>query len=175
MADGQLVFDGPTSDAIGLYRRMLAVQPTAETPIVGRPRDELRINGRPADDTIECQSNDALFVELEVNQPPDATLAGVELNLVIETPDGRMAVHLRNDLDSTVLSIGPGRNALTVDIEDLALVPGNYTLWLRVVSLQAAEPVIWDTERLPLMVAGDQRLGSIVQPRHRFGQRAKSA
>jgi ABC-type polysaccharide/polyol phosphate transport system ATPase subunit len=170
MGAGCLVFDGPTTEAIGIYRRMLAVPRTAETPVVGRPSHELTINGRPAEEPIECQSNDALHVELVVDQPGYAPPADVELNLVIETLDGRKAIHLRNDLDGTVLRLGSGRTTLTIDIDDLALVPGTYTLWLRVVRLHVASPVIWDTERLPLVVVGDQRWESIVQPRYRFGQ-----
>ena len=172
MVDGRLTYDGLTSEAIGVYRRIRAIQPASERSVDGRPIHELRINGQLAPETIECRPNDALKVELDIDQPSDVAAASVELNLVIETPDGRMAIHLRNDLEGTKLGIGPGRSTLAVDIEDLALVPGTYALWLRVVRLQGASPVIWDTERLPLTIAGDPRLQSTVQPRYRFRQRA---
>jgi lipopolysaccharide transport system ATP-binding protein len=174
MADGRLMFDGPTSEAIGVYRRILAIPAASEASVEGRPAHELRVNGRLAGETIECRPNDAIRIELEVDQPSEAPVVDIEFNLAVETPDGRIVIHLRNDMDGTVLRLGPGRRTLTIDIDDLALVPGTYTLWLRVVSLQAAPPVIWDTERLPLVVVGDQRLESIVQPRYRFGQRAES-
>jgi hypothetical protein len=170
IADGRLVFDGSTPEAIGIYKRGMAIPQVAEASVVGRPPYELRINGRLAGETIECRPNDALSVELEIDEPPDAMPATVDLNFVIETEEGRKAIHLRSDLDGTVMSIGPGRNTLTVYIEDLALVPGSYSLWLRVVALQAIMPAIWDTERLQLHVAGDPRLESIAQPRHRFSQ-----
>jgi lipopolysaccharide transport system ATP-binding protein len=171
MADGALLFDGPTSEAIGAYRRMVDARAASTTPVVGRPAHDLRINGRAADATIECRPNDRLLVDLEVDQPADAVRADIELNLVVEMPDGRMAIHLRNDLDSTRLTIGPGHTTLSVEIDDLALVPGSYSLWLRVVSLDVADPVIWDTDRVQLLIQGDNRLSSIVQPRYRFAER----
>lgn len=168
MSDGHLTFDGPTSEAIGRYRQMLAVPRESGTSAAGRPTHELRINGRPAGDVIECGSNDPLRVELDVDEAPEATVAPIELNLVIETPDGRKAIHLRNDHDSTVLRAGPGDNVFTIEIDDLSLVPGTYALWLRIVDLHGATPMIWDTERVPLVIAGDSRWESIVQPRYRF-------
>jgi hypothetical protein len=58
-----------------------------------------------------------------------------------------------------------------VEIEDLSLAPGAYTLSLRVVALDSANPSIWETDRIELLVLGDSRLTSILQPRHRFAQR----
>jgi lipopolysaccharide transport system ATP-binding protein len=170
IADGRLVFDGPTTSAIGTYRQMLALPRLAEAPLAGRPQHQLLINDQVADDAIECASNDRLRVELRIDKPPDAAVTRIELNLVIETSDGKIAIHLRNDVDGTVLEAGPGTSIFRIEIEDIALVPANYLLWLRVVDLQAAEPVIWDTARLSLVVAGDQRLDSMVRPRHRFAQ-----
>jgi lipopolysaccharide transport system ATP-binding protein len=168
IADGRLMFDGPTSEAIALYRRALTVPPVPEIRGPSQPVYHVEINGQPAVETIESQPNDPLRVGLEVDAPVGSQPVDIELNLVIETADGQIAVHLRNDIDGTALGIGPGRNTLTLDVEDLALAPGNYTLWLRVVSLFGAKPIIWDTDRFPLIVAGDQRLTSIMRPRHRF-------
>jgi len=173
MADGRLIFDGPTSEAIGVYRGAMAIGPASDAPVEGRPSHQLTINGRLAGETIECRPNDPLGIEIAVDEPGDAPLAEIELNLVIETTDGRKAIHLRNDLDGTVLRLGPGRSTLTISIDDLALVPGSYTLWLRVVGLRVAKPIIWDTDRVSLVVVGDQRWESIVQPRYRFSQRAE--
>lgn len=170
MSDGQLAFDGPTSEAIGLYRRVLAMPGTSESTVGVRPLYTLRVDGRPAADGIECRPNDAMRLDLVVEQPSDVSNVEVELNLVVETSDGRMVIHLRNDLDDTLLTLGPGLNTLTIDVEDLALVPGAYWFWLRVAALRAPTPTIWDTERLPLVVGGDQRFQSIVQPRHKFSQ-----
>jgi lipopolysaccharide transport system ATP-binding protein len=170
MADGRLFFDGPTPMAIGAYRRTL-IASTAQVGVDGlRPTHELRINGR-ADAVVETAPNSALSVELEIDQSVDAAPIGVVLNLTIEAGDGRPAVHLRNDLDGTPLSLGPGRNGLMVEIEDLSLAPGAYTLSLRVVALDSANPSIWETDRIELLVLGDSRLTSILQPRHRFAQR----
>jgi hypothetical protein len=68
-----------------------------------------------------------------------------------------------------VLRVGPGRTTLSVAIDDLALAPGAYTLWLRLVDLRADPPSIRDTDRVPLHVGGDQRVEAVARPRHRFG------
>lgn len=170
ISEGTLAFDGPTSDAIAIYRGILAgARERQETD--GRPSHALRIDGNSADPTLSRLPNDSLAIELEVEVPPNGALGEIELNLVLETPDGRMPMHLRNDLAGTVLRLGPGRNTLTVDIDDLGLAPGSYWLWMRVVALQEAAPTIWDTDRIELIIAGDQRQASLLQPRHRFGQR----
>lgn len=170
MVGGRLGFDGPTSEAVPFYKRSMAVAHTEDHTDGWRPPHEIRVNGRPADDGIEVHPNEALRVELTVDQSADTPIANVELNLVVEMPDGRMAIHLRNDVAGEVLTLGPGRTTLGVEIEDLPLVPRHYWLWLRVVALGGANPIIWDTVRIPLLVVGDQRLESTVQPRHRFWQ-----
>jgi len=174
MADGHLTFDGPMSEAISGYRRMLPASAASDAATEGRPSHELRVNGRPAVGTIECRPHDALEVEVDVDHPRDAGLSEVVLNLVIEAADGRKAIHLRNDIAGTGLTIGPGGTTFTIAIDDLSLAPGAYTMLLRFVSLRADRPVIWDTDRLQVLIVGDQRLASLVQPRYRFSQRAGS-
>lgn len=167
LAEGQLIFDGATSDAISEYRRRLQSS-RDQFAYDDRPSHIVRVNGACVEQLIECRPNDALRIDLVIQQSANAPIAEVELNLVIETPDGRMAVHLRNDLDGTLLSLKPGQNTLTVDIADLALVPGSYALWMRVVNLRASPPVIWDTDSIELVVLGDQRWDAVALPRHRF-------
>jgi hypothetical protein len=77
---------------------------------------------------------------------------------------------LRNDAPATTLTVGPEQTAFAIDVADLPLAPGRYLLWFRVVSLETSPPAIWDTDRVELIVGGDQRRGSIVQPRHTFRQ-----
>jgi hypothetical protein len=95
------------------------------------------------------------------------------LNLVIESADGRIAVHLRSDVSGADLTLRPGPNVLTTVIEELPLVAGYYWLWLRVVSLDPTEPLLWDTERIPLLVNGDHPMESIVLPRHHFEEHSE--
>jgi len=166
---GHLVFDGQTSDAIGLYRRGSGAQEPANSTPLQRPIHKLLINGTEVGDSFECLPNDPLHVRLEVHDIAPASEGAIELNLVIEARDGRMAMHLRNDA-STRLKFGKGVTAFGIDIDDVSLVPGTYSLWLRVVSLEASEPTIWDTKRVEMVVHGDQRWVSIVQPRHEFRQ-----
>lgn len=165
MDGGRIVFDGPVDGGIARYRRVVAGVVEEGRP--NAPRHDLRINGKVPGDVLAIGPNDPLHVELAVEHPADAPAEDVELNLVVELPDGRMAMHLRNDLAGTVLTLKPGVNRLTVHVEDVSLVPRQYTLWLRLVGLAAARPSIWDA-RVPMVVVGDERLESIVQPRHRF-------
>jgi len=173
MVGGQLAFDGPTLEAVPVYKRSMAVADVEDAGDGWRPSHEISVNGGPVTNGIEVHPNEALRVELTVDQSADTPVADVELNLVVEMPDGRMAIHLRNDIAGEALTLGSGRTTLGVEIEDLPLVPGHYWLWLRVVALSPAKPVIWDTARIPLLVVGDQRRESTVHPRHRFWQRAQ--
>jgi hypothetical protein len=167
MDGGRIAFDGPVADGIARYRELSAGRADADR--TSAPGHELRINGEAPGDAITIGPNDPLDVELAVQRPMDAIPEDVELNLVVESPDGRMAMHLRNDLAGTVLTLNPGVNRLSIHIDDVSLVPRRYTLWLRLVGLTTGTPSIWDA-RVPMLVTGDQRLESIVQPRHHFGR-----
>lgn len=171
MTGGRLAFDGAPADAIADYRRAVAQQTVMAEGTGGQDALQLTINGRRTDGVIECQPHARLQVELTVDHAPSASPTDVTLNLVIETGDGRKAVHLRSDIEGVHLRLRPGINVLTVDVDDLPLVPGTYWLWLRVVGLDVAVPTIQDSGRVLLIVTGDQRLESIVQPSHQFGQR----
>lgn len=170
MAEGRLTFDGATGDAIAEYRRAVAQQ-TAATQGNGNHEDQqITINGHRIDGIFECPPHARMQVELAIGHPPDAAPTDVTLNFVIESPDGRKAIHLRSDIGGAHLRLRPGSNVLTVEIDNLPLVPGTYWLWFRTVGLDVAAPIIRDSDRVLLIVTGDQRLESIVQPHHRFGQ-----
>lgn len=174
MNGGRLVFDGPVNAAIADYRRALATSDgvaRGTAPTEGR----MTINGEPAAAAVESRPNQSLRIDLAADQPADAATIAVILNLVIETSDGRTAVHLRSDSNGTALVLEPGRNVLTVVIDELPLAPGNYWLWLRVVGLDPRQPIMWDTERVLLAVGGDQAFESVVLPRHHFAHAADRA
>jgi len=42
------------------------------------------------------------------------------------------------------------------------------------VSLDLDEPLLWDSERILLLIVGNEPIESIVRPRHRFEQRGSS-
>lgn len=167
IADGSLIFDGPTNDAIGAYRS--SVRPSErESPTAFAGTPELSINDTVVGERAEFDPNEPLRVDLRLDHPSNAIDLPVELNLVIELPDGRIAMHLRSDAAGAALVLRPGPNVLTIEIDDLALSPGIYTLWLRVAALKRTPPLIWDTRRVDLVVRGDQALQAIARPRHRF-------
>lgn len=172
MAGGRITFDGAAADAIADYRRVVADQgdPRTASAAVGS-RQSLIINGRPVDRAFECSPHERLRVEIALDEVSTARQQDVTLNLVIESPDGRKAIHLRSDLTQSRLRLGPGPNTFGVDIDDISLVPGTYWLWGRIVGLDVAAPAIIDSERILLTVSGDQRLESIAQPHHCFWQR----
>lgn len=168
---GELVFDGPISDAIGVYRASLR---PGETPMPTGlwSTYELRINDAAVGERVESGPNEPFRVDLRLDQPNESEELLVELNLVIELPDGQIAMHLRTDLAGGDLVLRPGRNILTVDIDDLALAPGSYSLSLRIAALKHDPPLIWDTRRVELAVRGDPKVQAVVRPRHRFSYRA---
>jgi lipopolysaccharide transport system ATP-binding protein len=173
MDRGRVIFDGSTADAIATYRRTVATAP-APPASPGPVAHELRVNG-VATHAAEIQPHDPMRVDLTVERPGGSPRQPVGLNFVVELPDGRMAMHLRNDLEGVPLVLMPGRTTLTLEIDDMSLAPGTYRAWLRVVELDATPPAIWDTEPLSVVVAGDSRREAIVLPRHRFGQHHSSA
>jgi len=168
MNDGRLTFDGPVASAVTEYRR--SIPKSVERPAVGGTSvlQPLSINGSRVFGSTETAPNDPILVECILELPSDALGTDVTVNLHVESPDGRPAVHLRSDFNGQVISIGPGLNRLGVQIDDLSLAPGQYWLWLRVVTLNPRGPAIWDTERTVLLITGNQVLSSIAMPRHRF-------
>ena len=169
MEAGQVVFDGPVAAGITTYRRT-ARQGADRDAGAARPTHRVVIDGEVSPDAIERASNDPLRVELGVEVPDDAAPRTVVLNLVIETGAGPRAIHLRSDIEGAHLQLRPGRNVLAVDIDDLGLAPGVYSLWLRVAALRDDAPMLWDADPVALHIAGDQRLESVARPRHRFRQ-----
>jgi len=166
LADGELAFDGATSDAIATYRRSLVDR-----------------GARSASDSsqlsvaIDGVENPALVVKragqpLHINVTATATDPSREedavLNVVLETQDGRLAMHLRSDFQGTSLRLLPGPNRYNVFISDLPVSPGDYWLWMRLVVRVADVAAIWDSDRILLEVPGNRRSDGLVEPRHRF-------
>jgi len=87
---------------------------------------------------------------------------------VVTKPDGRPLVHLRSDLSGQPLTLRPGANRLRVVVDDMSLAGGAYSMWARVVGLDANAPVILDSPKLVLNVIGGTPTAAIVAPRHRF-------
>jgi lipopolysaccharide transport system ATP-binding protein len=170
MSGGRLSFDGPVNEAIAAYRRSMAGQPASDRRAAGDLDARLTVNGQQGAEVVEIAPNGRLDVELAVDRPPTGPDVEVILNLLIETPDGRTAIHLRSDVSSTKLALRPGRDVLAVVIDELPLAAGSYWLWLRVVGLDPNDPLIWDSQRVLLLVAGGQPMDSIVFSRHRFEQ-----
>ena len=171
MADGKVALDGPTNDAIAAYRLAVAADTSGPHPAEADPTlVPVHLNGISAGGHFECPPHSRLLVDVSVRQPASAPPVDVTLNLVIEAPDGRKAIHLRSDIAGERLVLLPGPNTLFVEIDDIPLVPGTYWLWLRLVALNPASPMIRDSERILLTITGDQRLESLVDTAFRFRQ-----
>jgi lipopolysaccharide transport system ATP-binding protein len=169
MSGGGLVFDGPTSEAITTYRRLIVE--TAETdPAGGALR--VSIGGHDLGAEVKVRSQEDLRLDVIVDRRSDAPTIEVVLNVIVELPDGRPAIHLRSDLAGARLALEPGRNLLSAVMEALPLTPGMYWLWLRVVSLDTREPLLEDSGRTLLSVIGNGPTAAIVAPAHRFEQRS---
>lgn len=169
LKEGSITFDGASSEAVASYKRSLGGHADQSSRAISPPYDVM-INGQHSLGGVSALPNARLFAQLSFDEPGDAADTPVEVNLVIESPDERILVHLRNDLAGEALLLRSGRNTYLVEIEDLALAPGDYYLWFRIVSFDRKRPRLWDTERTHLAVKGDRRRGEMLQPRHRFSQ-----
>ena len=167
LAEGRLVFDGITSDAIGVYRRSLS------TPVEEAAGDHLldvRLNGARLGDSIDLPQEASLHLEVAVDRPSDAREIEVILNVLVESSDRRPVVHLRSDHSGAKLTLHPGRTLLRVDVDDLRLAPGTFSLWLRLVSLDQREPIVRDSRQVRVQVDGPSPTGAVLMPKHHFGQ-----
>jgi lipopolysaccharide transport system ATP-binding protein len=173
MDGGRIVFDGPVDGGIARYRRDVAIAGSDDR---GRadgdaPLARLTINGQPVPSgRLEATPDRALSMELTIDRATHADSIPVVLNLVVETGDGRPAIHLRSDVSGAALTLEPGRSVLKAVVDELPLAPGEYWLWLRVVGRDPRDPLIWDTERVLVAVPGQRALDSVVVPRHHFVQ-----
>jgi lipopolysaccharide transport system ATP-binding protein len=168
MDGGRLTFDGGSRDAIAAYRRAVVEASTDRLADVHERSAQLRINGRPEVDVLEVEPNEQFRVDITIERQSASPVVDVVLNLVVESPDGRVAMHLRSNMGAGSLRLGAGATILSAVIDELPLGPGSYWLWLRVVGLDPREPLLLDTDRVALTVAGDQGLDTILWPRHRF-------
>lgn len=169
VAGGSIVFDGNVPEAIDAYKR---TAPLSEPPgASGRQHlGALTVNGGVPGDTVVLEPNGALRIALVLVGTESHSERDVEVNLIIETRDQRPALHLRNDFSQQPLVLTPAGSIVHVDIEDLALAPGEYEMRIRVAAIRGEEPFIWDTARLRLIVRGDERTEGVMRPRHRFWQ-----
>jgi lipopolysaccharide transport system ATP-binding protein len=168
---GRLVFDGESSAAITTYRDQLVQADDAGRERATKQDIELSIDGERANGRVTATPGSPLRLEVSIGRRDDAQEISVYLNVVIESADGRLLVHLRSDLAGYRLVLEPGGSILCAEITELSLSPGAYSLFVRVVSLQGGEAFIWDSERQALTIPGDARTEALLVPPHRFQQR----
>jgi lipopolysaccharide transport system ATP-binding protein len=166
LADGALAFDGTTPEAIVTYRRSLLGRETRSGGGTGEMT--VHINDVPNPGVMAHRSGDPLHVVVTATATGDSREADAVLNVVLETQDGRLAMHLRSDFQGVSLRLQPGLNRYGVSISELPLAPGDYWLWMRLVSAGVDNAAIWDSDRILLEVPGDRLSEGLVQPRHRF-------
>jgi lipopolysaccharide transport system ATP-binding protein len=166
---GSIVADEPVDRAIKSYRRIF------DDPSVGAGSAAglgLRVIGVSPSPDVVLSPGDDLSVEVDVLDPYDGPAIAVTLNFLIDRSDGRPAIHLRSDLTGPHLVLAPGANSFALSIHELPLAPGAYQMWVRLTGLDGRDPVILDSDRVEMMVLGDQRLDGIALPRHSFSQTA---
>jgi lipopolysaccharide transport system ATP-binding protein len=166
MADGRLAFDGVVGEAIAEYRRSASIPLRAETSGAGE-FGVVTVNG-DSRTVVDIRPDQPLRLDLMVTCPSGTPSVDAVLNVVIEAPDGRTVMHLRSDRSETTFHLRSGMNPATVIVDELPLAPGTYWLWVRLVGTDTRHPVMWDSERITLAVAGDQTISGIVLPKHHF-------
>ncbi len=137
---GQLRFDGSTTEAVELYRKLDGVTTRSgdDVDLSDLPRlgtGEARFNtlsvnalGRGGDD-VSIQSGDRLELDLDIES--DGSLDISSLGLTFSTEGSTMLVNFDSADAELGVSLKRGKNRIRLTVASLALAPGRYRLGLR--------------------------------------------
>jgi hypothetical protein len=79
------------------------------------------------------------------------------VNIVVDNGDGMTVSHLRNDWYGIPLTVEKGRTVVKVDVPDMSLAPGIYTIWARVALTE--DWIVIDSEPRYIEVTGNHLYG----------------
>jgi lipopolysaccharide transport system ATP-binding protein len=79
------------------------------------------------------------------------------VNIVVDNGDGLTVSHLRNDWYGVTLDVEKGMTKVEVDVPDMSLAPGIYTIWVRVALTE--ELIVLDSEPRYIEVTGTHIYG----------------
>lgn len=153
MHRGELVYHGSRAKGMIEYERLnrdiMANQADTETSI----RFAMMKSGHSDPDSIA--GNDGLNFTLEIQAHRDYGKSWV--NIVVDNGDGMTVSHLRNDWYGIPLTVEKGRTVVKVDVPDMSLAPGIYTIWARVALTE--DWIVIDSEPRYIEVTGNHLYG----------------
>lgn len=153
MHRGEMVYHGGRAKGMIEYERLnrdiLVAQADVETSttftiLKSGSRDPDSING-----------NDGLNFVVEIQSHRDYGRSWV--NIIVDNGDGTTISHIRNDWYGVPLTVDKGRTIVEVDVPDMSLAPGIYTIWARVALSE--ELKVFDSEPRYLEVTGTHLYG----------------
>ncbi|MCL5444862.1 MAG: ABC transporter ATP-binding protein [Actinobacteria bacterium] len=146
---GTLVTDAPIGEAIQSYKALLN---TKSPNTVADRESQISITSTKPDPLAELSSGDTLVAEAIINTARD--LKGCYLNLVIEDAEGQFLIHLRSDVAGYSPRFVAGTHQVGVRIPRIGLRTGIYSLWWRLYVENADSVGYYDSDRVPISVAG---------------------
>ena len=153
MHKGLMVYHGSRAKGMIEYERLnrdiMANHADTETSV----RFSILKSGQPDPDSIS--GNEGLCFNVEIQAHRDYGRSWV--NIVVDNGDGMTVSHLRNDWYGVPLTVERGRTTVAIDVPDMSLAPGIYTIWARVALSE--EIIVIDSEPRYVEVTGNHLYG----------------
>ena len=150
---GELVFHGSRAKGMIEYERLnrdiQLNQADTETSI----RFSMSKEGQPEPESIS--GNESLRFVVEIQAHHDFGKSWV--NIVVDNGDGVTVSHIRNDWYDVALDIKKGRTVVEIEVPDISLSPGVYSIWARVALSE--ELKVYDSEPRYVEVTGRHLYG----------------
>lgn len=155
MNKGGVVYHGERARGLVEYERLnreIANNPTnSETTI------KFNLSSKHISNPESLPGNSPLKFSVEINAHKDYGKSWV--NFIIDNNEAVTIGHMRNDWYGQPLNISKGKTVVEVDVPDISLTPGIYTVWCRVVLSE--EMQIFDSDAKYIEVTGKHLYGSI--------------
>jgi lipopolysaccharide transport system ATP-binding protein len=153
MHKGRMVYHGSRAKGMIEYERlnrdMMVNHADTETSILF----SIDKSGQSDPDTMK--GNEGLDFTVEIQAHKDYGKSWV--NIVVDNSDGMTVSHLRNDWYGVPLTVEKGRTVVRIDVPDMSLAPGIYTVWARVALSE--EIIVLDSEPRYIEVTGNHLYG----------------
>jgi lipopolysaccharide transport system ATP-binding protein len=155
MHKGIVLYHGDRSRGLVEYEKLnreISLNPTdSETSI----KFQISSSGKLAPESLT--GNSPLTFEVEINAHKSYGKSWV--NFIIDNNELATIAHMRNDWYNETINIEKGKTTVKVEVPDISLSPGIYTIWCRVVLSE--EILIFDSEPSYLEVTGKHLYGNI--------------
>lgn len=155
MNKGGVLYHGERSKGLVEYEKLN--REVANNPTDSETSIKFSLASFDMPDPESLKGNSPLTFEVEINAHKNYGKSWV--NFIIDNSDAATIAHMRNDWYDQPLVINKGKTTVQVTVPDIALAPGIYTVWCRVVLSE--EIIIFDSEPSYIEVTGRHLYGSI--------------